>query len=140
MYVNEEDPLKRRLVEDTITSLVADANKRISRQFTKVAVSYLDLLLNGGKLSLIGQNFDVLGLQKLEQIARDAHARLPAGSRLALIWRGWSGSRSSVSRASISPTTSSARSASRSVVSTQVPSGKTVPLTTFAAAVAVRCH
>ena len=36
VFVNEEDPLKARLVDDTITSLVATANQRLSRAFTSV--------------------------------------------------------------------------------------------------------
>ena len=74
VYVNEEDPLKKQLVEDTITSLVAEANKRVSREFTKAAVSYLDLILEGGTLNLIGQKFDVLGLEQVERIARETRA------------------------------------------------------------------
>jgi ABC-type multidrug transport system permease subunit len=137
VYVNEEDPLKRRLVEDTITSLVANANKRISREFTKVAVSYLDLLLNGGKLRLIGQNFDVLGLKNLEQIARDARARLPAGSRsrtdLARVIRF-----AQLGQQGLDLTDDVFGAVGEPIrVSTHVPGGRTVPLTTFAAAVAV---
>ena len=78
VYVNEEDPLKKQLVDDTITSLVAEANQRVSREFTKAAVSYLDLILNGGSVNLLGQRFDVLGLEKVERIAA-RRARRAAG-------------------------------------------------------------
>jgi hypothetical protein len=36
VLVNEEDPLKGRLVDDTISSLLAEANQRLSRAFTRV--------------------------------------------------------------------------------------------------------
>jgi ABC-2 type transport system permease protein len=137
IYVNEEDPLKRRLVEDTITSLVADANRRVSREFTKAAVNYLDLILEGGTLRLLGQNFDVLGLQKVERIAREARSELPAGSerraelnrviRFTQLAQEGLNLTDDVLAAVGEPIT----------VRKHVPNGQSVPLTTFAAAVAV---
>jgi hypothetical protein len=81
VFVNEDEPLKKQLIDDTITSLVAEANKRVSREFTAVSLSYLDLVLKGGTLNLLGQKFDVLGLANVERITRAARAKLPAGSR-----------------------------------------------------------
>jgi ABC-type multidrug transport system permease subunit len=72
VFVNEND---------TITSLVAEANKRVSREFTAVSLNYLNLVLKGGTLNLLGQEFDVLGLDNVERITRAARAKLPAGSR-----------------------------------------------------------
>jgi ABC-type transport system involved in multi-copper enzyme maturation permease subunit len=137
VFVNEEDPLKKRLVEDTITSMIAEANQRVSRQFTKTAVSYLDLLLNGGTLNLIGQKFDVLGLEKVERIANRARAEVPAGSPVRkdleqvvnFVELGKQG---------LDLTDDVFASVGEPIrVQKTVTSGETVPLTTFAAAVAV---
>jgi ABC-type multidrug transport system permease subunit len=137
VFVNEEDPLKRRLVEDTITSLVAEANKRVSREFTKVAVSYLDLILEGGNLNLLGQRFDVLGLQKVERIARDARSKLPAGAperaELQRVIRF-----AELAQEGLSLTDDVLGAVGEPIqVRKQVASGQAVSLTTFAAAVAV---
>jgi ABC-type multidrug transport system permease subunit len=64
VLVNEEDPVKARLVDDRISSLITKANLKISRTVTGTAAGYLDLIVNGGHLSLLGQSFDVLGLAK----------------------------------------------------------------------------
>ena len=54
VLVNEEDPLKARLVEDTIASVVAEANQRVSRALTSVTLRYLKLLLKGGTVNVLG--------------------------------------------------------------------------------------
>jgi ABC-2 type transport system permease protein len=136
VYVNEEDPLKKQLVEDTITSLIAEANKRVSREFSKVAVSYLDLILQGGKLRLIGQRFDVLGLQKVERIAREARAELPPGNPvradLLSVIRF-----SQLAQQGLDLTDDVLAAVGEPItVREHVPSGHAVPLTTFAGAVA----
>jgi ABC-2 type transport system permease protein len=137
VYVNEEDPLKKRLVEDTLTSLIADANKRLSREFTKTAVRYLNLILRGGELNLLGQSFDVLGLENVERIAREARAELPPGSRrradLDRVVRF-----SQLGQQGLDLTDDALAAVGEPItVRTQAPSGHAVPLTTFAAAVAV---
>ena len=50
VLVNEEDPVKARLVDDRISSLVTEANLRISKQVTKISANYLSLLLRGGSV------------------------------------------------------------------------------------------
>jgi ABC-2 type transport system permease protein len=137
VFVNEEDPLKKRLVDDTITSLVAQANNLVSREFTRVNLSYLNLILRGGKLNLLGQRFDVLGLQKVERIARDTRARLPAGAperrELGRVIRF-----SQLAQEGLDLTDEVLTSVREPIqVQKTALNGKTVPLTTFAAAVAV---
>jgi ABC-type multidrug transport system permease subunit len=77
---NAEDPVKREYVENTIKAQVQDANAALTREFTKVAVEYLDLLASGGEFTLLGREIDVLGLARAEAVLRDAQSRLPAGS------------------------------------------------------------
>ena len=55
VLVNEEDPLKAQLVEDRIDSLVTEANLLISQRVSDQAAGYLDLLVEGGEFSLLGQ-------------------------------------------------------------------------------------
>lgn len=81
VIVNEEDPLKARLVEDAIDGAVAEANQRVSRALVKTTLRYLNLLLEGGSVSVLGNDFPVLGLERIGRITEDAVRRLPAGSR-----------------------------------------------------------
>jgi ABC-2 type transport system permease protein len=81
VLVNEEDPIKAGLVDDRISSLLAEANLRISQQVSDVSTSYLQILLDGGDFSFLGDSgLKVLGLRKSEQILRDVRGQLPASS------------------------------------------------------------
>ena len=77
---NAEDPVKARLVRDTIKSQLQDANAALTRKFTEVALEYLDLLVAGGEFSFLGRDFSVLGLEKAEAILKDARRDVPRGS------------------------------------------------------------
>jgi ABC-type multidrug transport system permease subunit len=68
VIVNEEDPVKAQLVEDRIASLITEANLIVSQQISESAAGYLDLLLEGGEFSFLGQTLDVLGLEETEAI------------------------------------------------------------------------
>jgi ABC-2 type transport system permease protein len=82
VYFNSEDPVKYRFVQDTIKSEVQDANAALTKQLTKVAVSYLNLISTGGKINIFGQSLDILGLAKAEAIVTAAQTQLPANSPL----------------------------------------------------------
>jgi ABC-type transport system involved in cytochrome c biogenesis permease component len=82
VYFNSEDPVKYRFVQDTIKSEVQDANAALTKQLTKVAVSYLNLLSTGGSISIFGQNIDVLGLEKAQAIVQAAQQTLPPNDPL----------------------------------------------------------
>ena len=84
VFYNAEDPVKARFIRDTIKSQVQDANAALTRRFTKVAVGYLDLIVSGGEFSFFGRSFDVLGLERAEQILRGIQADSPAERRAAL--------------------------------------------------------
>jgi ABC-2 type transport system permease protein len=83
VLVNEEDPVKARLVDDRISSLVTEANFRISKQVTRISANYLGLLLEGGHFNLLGQTFNVLGLKNTQRILGALRPELPAGSPFA---------------------------------------------------------
>ncbi|MCB0877131.1 MAG: ABC transporter permease [Solirubrobacterales bacterium] len=81
ILVNEEDPIKAGLVDDRISALLAAANLRISQEVSDVSTSYLNILLNGGDFSFLGDDgFNVLGLRKSEQILRGVRRQLPPDS------------------------------------------------------------
>ena len=71
-----EDPAKRRLVEAAIESRLAEANDALSEELVKIAAQYIGIIVEGGEFSLLGQSFDVLGLQRSETVLRAVLAQL----------------------------------------------------------------
>ncbi|CAN5519518.1 hypothetical protein BH20ACT15_BH20ACT15_10010 [soil metagenome] len=69
VFVNEDDPVKARLVDDRIQTLITEANLRLSSEISAQLLNYLDVLVAGGQFSvpLLGE-FDVLGLDRTQQI------------------------------------------------------------------------
>jgi len=87
VYYSAENPLKRRYVESTIASTLAQANKALSDEIFKEAARYLNLIVVGGSLSLpLVGDVDILGLRNAEKIIDVAIAGLPpdSNSRVAL--------------------------------------------------------
>ena len=81
VIVNEEDPVKQRLVDDRISTLLAEANLRLAREVSRVGSAYLDLILNGGEFNLLGASFDILGLTRSAQILEALRGHVPAGGQ-----------------------------------------------------------
>jgi ABC-2 type transport system permease protein len=79
VLVNEEDPVKGQLVDERIDSLLSDANLRISQRISDVSIGYLGILLDGGSLNFLGQDFEILGLRSAEAILRQIRGDLPKG-------------------------------------------------------------
>ena len=114
VFYNADDPVKARYVRDTIKSQVQDANTALTKELSKVALDFLNLIGTGGEYNFLGRQFDVLGLERSEQILREGEGRPAArlagpradrpGHPLRAAWRA---------RTSTSPTTCSARSARR---------------------------
>jgi ABC-type multidrug transport system permease subunit len=77
VIVNEEDPIKANYVDSTIKSRLSDANKALSDKLTQIAAGYLRILLHGGRFTLFGRTFDVLGLQSSHDIIQATLSRLP---------------------------------------------------------------
>ena len=77
---NAEDPVKARYLQDLVKAGVQDANGVITRRFTAIALNYLDLLVRGGRLSFLGKQIDILGLERSERVLGAALADLPARS------------------------------------------------------------
>ena len=81
VVVNQEDPVKERLVDDRISTLLAEANLRVAREVTRVGSSYLDLIVDGGKIGLFGVGVDILGLTKAADSLEQIRSSVPPGPR-----------------------------------------------------------
>ncbi len=68
VLVSEDNSVKAGLVDDRIDALLAEANLAVARRIAKEGSRYLGLVINGGKLELIGQTFPILGLQASAKI------------------------------------------------------------------------
>jgi ABC-2 family transporter protein len=79
VLVNQEDPVKAQLVDERISTLLAQANLAIARRIANEGGHYLDLLIDGGKFTVIGQTFNILGLRASAQILTALEPALPAG-------------------------------------------------------------
>lgn len=134
---NGEDAVKQRYVESVIQARMAEANVALSRRFQQATAGYLELLLDGGTLRVLGRELNILGLRRADAIVQGAIAALPARSPL----RASLGQVSQFGRLAIDNLGVS-RDVLRSVgepirVRQTVVGGRRTPLDAFAAAVAV---
>lgn len=79
---NGEDAVKQRYVESILKARIAEANAALSRRFQQATVGYLDLLLEGGTLRVLGTRIEILGLKNSHAIVAGAIAALPRDSPL----------------------------------------------------------
>jgi ABC-type transport system involved in cytochrome c biogenesis permease component len=84
VIVNEEDPLKARVVDDRITALLAQANLFIAKQIAKEGSRYLDLVVEGGDFDVLGQPVEILGLRAVASILQSLRPAVPAPRRAEL--------------------------------------------------------
>jgi ABC-2 type transport system permease protein len=137
VLVNEQDPLKARIVDDAIEAAVADANRRVSRALTRTSIQYLDLLVDGGTVNVLGREFTVLGLRRIGAAIEAARRRLPRGSEerralnQVLTFNRLARENFGLSSRALTAISEPIR------IDKRVVEGSRVPLTTFAAAVAV---
>jgi ABC-type transport system involved in cytochrome c biogenesis permease component len=79
---NGQDAVKQRYVESVIKARVAEANVALSRRFQQATAGYLKLLLDGGSLSVLGRDVNILGLRNAHAITTGAIDALPPRSPL----------------------------------------------------------
>jgi hypothetical protein len=79
VLVNEEDPVKAQLVDERISTLLAQANLAIARRVATEGGHYLNLLIDGGTLPVLGQGIHILGLRASAQILEALAPALPPG-------------------------------------------------------------
>lgn len=79
VIVNEEDPVKARLVNDRINSLLTQANLVIARQISHEGGKFVGLVVHGGQFTVLGQAIQILGLGTTTRILHAVRATLPPG-------------------------------------------------------------
>jgi ABC-2 family transporter protein len=84
VLVNEENAVKAELVDDRITSLLAQANLRIARRIGSEGSRYLGLIVNGGEFHVLGEAIPILGLRASARILHAVTPALPKSLRPAL--------------------------------------------------------
>ncbi|HKO38466.1 MAG TPA: ABC transporter permease [Solirubrobacterales bacterium] len=84
VLVNEENAVKAELVDDRITTLLAQANLAIARRIGAEGGRYLGLLVKGGKFEVLGEAIPILGLQASARILEQVTPSLPPSLRPAL--------------------------------------------------------
>ena len=84
VLVNEENPVKAELVDDRITTLLAEANLAIARRIAGEGSRYLGLLIDGGNFTVLGQTVHILGLRASARILEAVAPALPASLRPSL--------------------------------------------------------
>ena len=84
VLVNEENAVKAELVDDRITTLLAQANLAIARRLGSEGSRYLGLVVNGGELHVLGRAIPILGLRASAGIVEAVTPALPKSLRPAL--------------------------------------------------------
>jgi ABC-type multidrug transport system permease subunit len=84
VFYNAEDPAKKQFVENTIKSQVQSANQALTKKIAEEALRLLNLIRSGGRYTFLGQDLDVLGLERSEQILRASRSELPPRERRAV--------------------------------------------------------
>jgi ABC-2 type transport system permease protein len=79
VIVNEEDPVKASLVDDRITTLLAQANLAIARRIATEGGHYLNLIIKGGELPILGNSIHILGLRASAHILEALEPALEPG-------------------------------------------------------------
>jgi ABC-type transport system involved in cytochrome c biogenesis permease component len=85
VLVNESNPLKSSAVNDQITALLAQANLAIAKRIALEGGKYLNLVIKGGNLAVLGTAVHILGLESSAHILEAIEPALPKGPlRVAL--------------------------------------------------------
>jgi ABC-type multidrug transport system permease subunit len=84
VLVNEENAVKAEVVDDRITTLLAQANLAIARRIGAEGGRYLGLLVEGGQFKVLGETIPILGLRTSARILEQVAPALPPSLRPAL--------------------------------------------------------
>jgi ABC-2 type transport system permease protein len=71
------DALKQSFVRSTISSTLAQADAALAKQVNKLASGYIDVVLTGGQLDILGTHFGILGLRRSKQLLDGVMASNP---------------------------------------------------------------
>jgi ABC-2 type transport system permease protein len=84
VVLNSRNPIERQVVDQAISTRVNQVEQAVSKQVLHVAISDLQLVLNGGTIQILGANVPLLGLRNTSAILRGSIASLPRNSHLRL--------------------------------------------------------
>jgi ABC-type transport system involved in cytochrome c biogenesis permease component len=84
VIVNQEDPVKARLVDDRISSLLGQANLLIARRIAAEGSKYLSLVVKGGRFEVLGESIQILGMRATATILQALRPALPPSLRSSL--------------------------------------------------------
>jgi hypothetical protein len=82
LILNTKDPIERQFADQAISARVAQVEQTVSKQVLRVAVTDLQMTLNGGTLHALGQSVPLLGLNNSRAIVQGTIASLPKDSPL----------------------------------------------------------
>ena len=82
IVINDRNPLDRDLVQQAIQTRVDQLQTAVTKQVLKTVAGDLQLVLNGGRLSLLGRSLDLLGLRDTKTIVEGAIQTLGADTTL----------------------------------------------------------
>lgn len=134
VLVNEDDPVKARLVNDRINSLLTQANLVIARRIASEGGKFIGLVIDGGQFSVLGQAIRILGLGNSARILQAVRKTMPPGPlrrSLSEVLRFTTLTRSNLGTAGTLLT----RLSQPIAVNKEVVGGSSPPLETFAIAV-----
>jgi ABC-2 type transport system permease protein len=80
ILVNEENPIKAQAVNDRISALLAEANLLVAKRIAGEGSRFIDLLVNGGDFTVVGQTIEILGLKETAKILESVRPALAAGA------------------------------------------------------------
>jgi ABC-type multidrug transport system permease subunit len=81
------DALKQSFVRSAINSALAQANLTLSEQIKSVSVRYIDLLLTGGQLGVLGSSQNIIGLSHIAPALSAVARHQPPGKDRATLVR-----------------------------------------------------
>ncbi len=61
------DALKQSFVRSTISSKLAAADAALAKKVNKLAGTYVDIIMDGGTIDVLGASFELLGLRKADE-------------------------------------------------------------------------
>ncbi len=76
VIVNGSSAVENEIVDDRIDAMLAEANQLIAQRLAEGGRQYLNLILEGGEFSLLGQDIEVLGLKKSESTLEEVRRRV----------------------------------------------------------------
>lgn len=75
------DPTRRAYVENTIKGLLVDTNLELTNRFTNVALEYIDIIVNGGKISFGDETRKIAGLASGDELIKKVLPFTPPAQR-----------------------------------------------------------